>query len=88
MSIILFIVIGFLAGLIARALMPGTQSMGLIATTILGMIGSLLGGMLGSLFVSDGEMFAIHPSGLLLSILGSVVVLFLYVTATRRRLRA
>lgn len=84
MSILLFILIGFLAGLIARALLPGTQSMGLIATTVLGMIGSLVGGMVGSLFHRGGRMFDIHPTGLLMSVVGAIVVLFIYVAATRR----
>jgi uncharacterized membrane protein YeaQ/YmgE (transglycosylase-associated protein family) len=84
MSIIAFIIVGLLAGLIARALMPGRQSMGLVATTLLGMGGSLLGGFIGSLF-RGGDMFALHPSGIIMSVLGAMLVLFLVGFVGRRR---
>lgn len=85
MGIIAFLVIGLLAGLIARALMPGNQSMGLIATTLLGVAGSFVGGFIGSLFRSDGRIFDLHPSGLLFSVLGAMLLLFLVGMAGRRR---
>ncbi|MFY2556432.1 GlsB/YeaQ/YmgE family stress response membrane protein [Corallococcus terminator] len=85
MGIIAFLVIGLLAGLIARALMPGNQSMGLIATTLLGIVGSFVGGFIGSLFRSDGRVFDLHPTGLLFSVLGALAVLFLVGLAGRRR---
>ena len=50
MQLIWFIVVGFLAGLIARAIMPGKQSMGLGMTTLLGIVGSFVGGFFSSLF--------------------------------------
>src|SRR5690348_3223376 len=50
MSIIWFIVVGLVAGLLARALLPGRQSMGLVATMLLGIVGSFVGGFIGSLF--------------------------------------
>ena len=62
MGIIAFIIVGLIAGLIARALMPGNQSMGLVATTLLGMVGSFVGGLIGSLFRSDGRIFDLLPS--------------------------
>ncbi|MBZ4400191.1 GlsB/YeaQ/YmgE family stress response membrane protein [Myxococcus sp. MISCRS1] len=85
MGIIAFLVIGLLAGLLARALMPGNQSMGLVATTLLGIVGSFVGGFIGSLFRSDGRVFDLHPSGLLFSVLGALLVLFLVGLAGRRR---
>jgi uncharacterized membrane protein YeaQ/YmgE (transglycosylase-associated protein family) len=85
MGIIAFLVVGLIAGLIARALMPGNQSMGLIATTLLGVAGSFVGGFIGSLFRSDGRIFDLHPSGLLFSVLGAMAVLFLVGMAGRRR---
>jgi uncharacterized membrane protein YeaQ/YmgE (transglycosylase-associated protein family) len=87
MSIILFIIVGLVAGLIARALMPGRQSMGLIATTLLGMVGSLVGGFIGSLFRGGGSMFSLHPSGIIMSVLGAMLVLFLVGFVGRRRSR-
>lgn len=88
MNWVVFIVIGLLAGLIARAIMPGRQSMGLIATTLLGMAGSLVGGFIGTLFSHNGEQGWIHPAGIILSILGALLVLFLVGLAGRGHRRA
>jgi uncharacterized membrane protein YeaQ/YmgE (transglycosylase-associated protein family) len=88
MGIIAFIIIGLIAGLIARAILPGRQGMGLLATTLLGMVGSLVGGLVGSLFVRDGRLFDLHPSGLIMSVIGSIVVLLLVGAAGRRRIHA
>lgn len=85
MGILAFIVIGLLAGLIARAIMPGNQSMGLVATTLLGMVGSLVGGLIGSLFSRTGRIFDLHPTGLIFSVIGAILVLFLMGFAGRRR---
>jgi uncharacterized membrane protein YeaQ/YmgE (transglycosylase-associated protein family) len=88
MGIIAFIIIGLIAGLIARAVLPGRQSMGLLATTLLGMVGSLVGGLVGSLFVRDGRLFDLRPSGLIMSVIGAIVVLLLVGAAGRRRIHA
>jgi uncharacterized membrane protein YeaQ/YmgE (transglycosylase-associated protein family) len=88
MGIIAFLIIGLIAGLIARAILPGRQSMGLLATTLLGMVGSLVGGLIGSLFVRDGRLFDLHPSGLLMSVVGAIAVLLLVGVAGRRRVHA
>lgn len=85
MGILAFILIGLIAGLIARAITPGTQSMGLLATTLLGMVGSFIGGLIGSLFRGDGRIFDLHPSGLIMSVLGAIVVLLLVGFAGKRR---
>lgn len=85
MGIIAFLVIGLLAGLIARAILPGNQSMGLLATTLLGIVGSFVGGLIGSLLRRDGRLFDLHPSGLLMSVLGAVVVMLVVGMAGRRR---
>ena len=84
MSILAFIIIGLLAGLIARAILPGKQSMGLIATTLLGMVGSLVGGLISSLF-TRGEVFRLTTSGIIMSVVGAFVVLALFTWAQRRR---
>jgi uncharacterized membrane protein YeaQ/YmgE (transglycosylase-associated protein family) len=84
MGIIGFIIIGFLAGLIARALMPGRQGMGLLATTLLGIAGSFVGGLIGSLF-SRRPIFDLHPSGIIMSVLGAMLVLFIMGYAGRGR---
>jgi uncharacterized membrane protein YeaQ/YmgE (transglycosylase-associated protein family) len=84
MGILAFIIIGLLAGLIARAIMPGNQSMGLVATTLLGMVGSLVGGLIGSLFNRTGRIFDLHPTGLIFSVVGAILVLFLMGFSGRR----
>ncbi|MBI3185459.1 MAG: GlsB/YeaQ/YmgE family stress response membrane protein [Myxococcales bacterium] len=85
MSIIVFILIGLIAGLIARAIVPGRQGMGLLASTLLGMAGSLVGGLIGSLFATEGRFLDLRPSGLILSVIGAVLVLLLVGFAGRRR---
>jgi uncharacterized membrane protein YeaQ/YmgE (transglycosylase-associated protein family) len=74
MSLIVFLFFGFFVGLIARALLPGRQSMGLVMTTVLGAIGSFLGGLLDNLIAGDA-ISRIHPAGLIGSVLGAIVVL-------------
>lgn len=85
MGIITMIVIGLVAGLIARAVVPGRQTMGVLATILLGIVGSFVGGLLGSLFSRDGSLLDLRPSGLLWSIVGAIVVLLLVGFAGRRR---
>jgi uncharacterized membrane protein YeaQ/YmgE (transglycosylase-associated protein family) len=87
MQLIWFIVVGFLAGLIARALMPGKQSMGIAMTTLLGIVGSFVGGFLSSLF-SHQSVSLFRPSGIIGSIIGALIVLALYVSVSRRRTQA
>ncbi len=85
-TILGLIIIGLIAGFIARALIPGKQSMGILLTIVLGIVGSFVGGFLGYLlFGADPNGGFLQPSGIIGSILGSIVVLGLYVLFTRRR---
>jgi uncharacterized membrane protein YeaQ/YmgE (transglycosylase-associated protein family) len=77
MSLIAFLLIGLIAGLIARALVPENQSTGLIGTALLGILGSFIGGMLGSFINNDGNYLAIRPSGLIFSVIGAMIVLII-----------
>ncbi|AZR94273.1 hypothetical protein BBB39_11120 [Bordetella trematum] len=72
MGIIVMIIVGFIVGLIARALMPGNQSMGIIMTTILGIVGSVVAGYLGQAlgWYASGE-----PAGWIASVVGAIIVL-------------
>lgn len=83
MSILMFIVLGLVAGLLARAIMPGRQSMGLVATALLGMAGSFLGGLVASL-ISGRPLLEFHSSGIIGSVLGALAVLLLIGVAGRR----
>jgi uncharacterized membrane protein YeaQ/YmgE (transglycosylase-associated protein family) len=83
MGLLAFILFGLVVGLIARALMPGRQSMGLIATALLGMAGSFVGGLIASV-IYGGRMFELHTSGIIGSILGALLVMFLVGMSSRR----
>lgn len=79
-----WMVIGLVAGLLARALMPGDQPMGWILTMILGMVGSLVGGFLSSQIfgyrIGDPD---VHAGGLFIATGGAMLVLIIYSMMTR-----
>ena len=83
-SIIVLIIVGLIAGFIARAVIPGKQSMGILATIVLGIIGSLVGNLIASLVFEPHE-FKLGTSGIIGSIVGAIVVLGIYVMATNKR---
>ncbi|MBK5222499.1 MAG: GlsB/YeaQ/YmgE family stress response membrane protein [Acidimicrobiia bacterium] len=78
------ILIGLIAGAIARLLVPGPDSMGILPTIAIGIVGSFVGGFLGALlFGADGDEGYFQASGIIGSIIGALVVL-LVVRATSR----
>jgi uncharacterized membrane protein YeaQ/YmgE (transglycosylase-associated protein family) len=77
-NIIWWIISGFVVGLIARAILPGVQHLGFILTTLLGIVGSLLGGVLGTLISKRGQGRKFHRAGFILSLIGAVIVLYLW----------
>jgi len=81
MGIIWTILIGFVAGLLARAVMPGNQSMGFFLTAVLGIAGSLAATYLGQ---AMGWYAAGAGAGFLASVVGAVVVLVIYGMVTRK----
>ena len=74
MDIIVMIIVGFIVGLIARAIMPGTQKMGFILTTILGIVGAVIAGFLGR---SLGWYASGEPVGWIASVVGAIILLFI-----------
>jgi uncharacterized membrane protein YeaQ/YmgE (transglycosylase-associated protein family) len=77
MSIIWWLIIGLIAGALARLIMPGRDPMGIVMTMILGIVGSFVGGLVSwAIWGSDNGRF--QPAGLLLSILGAILVLWIY----------
>ena len=84
MSILMFILFGLIVGFLARAIMPGRQSMGLVATALVGVVGSFIGGIVGN-HISGTPLLDLHASGFIGSILGALLVLFLMGWAGRRR---
>ena len=68
-------IFGLVIGLVARAVMPGSQHMGLVVTMILGLLGAWLGGLIGRL---TGMYKEGHPAGWFMALIGALVVLFIY----------
>lgn len=85
-GIILAIVIGLVAGLLARAVIPGKQHIGIIATILLGLIGSIVGNVLAGLLFHGRLRFEL--GGWWTSIIGAIIVLGVYVAVTGRGRRA
>jgi uncharacterized membrane protein YeaQ/YmgE (transglycosylase-associated protein family) len=86
MGIIAFIILGLIAGAIAKAILPGDDPGGFIVTTIIGVVGALLGGFLAAaLFGADplDEFFDI--SSWLTAIIGSIILLLIYRVIVGRR---
>lgn len=76
MWILWALIVGLVAGLLARAVVPGDDSMGLVGTVILGLVGSLVGGFIGYiLFGRDLADGAFQTSGLIGSFVGAVIAL-------------
>ncbi|ADP78514.1 GlsB/YeaQ/YmgE family stress response membrane protein [Pseudofrankia inefficax] len=85
-TIIFWLLLGLVAGAIARFLVPGRDPMGWVGTIVLGIVGSFLGGFLGYLiFGKDLNEGALQPSGIVGSIIGAIIVLLVYRAATHRR---
>jgi len=83
-TIVGLIFIGFFAGFIARALVPGKQSMTILQTILLGVIGSFVGGFLGRLLFHHGSGF-VQTSSWIGSIIGAVIALLIYIQVEQRR---
>jgi uncharacterized membrane protein YeaQ/YmgE (transglycosylase-associated protein family) len=75
MSYVYMAIVGFVVGLIARAVMPGTQSLGIILTAVLGIAGSFIAGFIGQ---AIGWYEAGQGAGFIGSIVGAIVLLFAY----------
>lgn len=84
LGFIAWVFVGLIAGLLARALVPGRQAMGFLATICLGLVGSLFGGWISSMIWPHADGF--HAAGILMSTLGAILVLFVFVAFSRRRL--
>ncbi|HCR86940.1 MULTISPECIES: GlsB/YeaQ/YmgE family stress response membrane protein [Psychrobacter] len=82
MSFIWMIIVGLVAGLLARAIKPGNDPMGWIMTIVLGIVGAMLGGFVAGLIGinADGGF-----TGLIFSVIGAIILLFIYEMIMNKR---
>lgn len=77
LGFIWWLIIGLIAGALARLIMPGRDPMGIIATMLLGIVGSVVGGLVSwAIWGAPADGF--RPAGLLLSIIGAILVLWVW----------
>lgn len=76
LSFIWWLIIGLIAGALARLIMPGKDPMGILATILLGIVGSIIGGLVSSLIWRSETGF--HTGGLILSLLGAILALWVW----------
>lgn len=82
------VIIGLIAGALARLLVPGRDPMGIPATIGLGIAGSFVGGFLAGIFFGGSlRRGIIHPTGIVGSVIGAIIVLLIYRAVTRRHHR-
>ncbi|GEO94732.1 GlsB/YeaQ/YmgE family stress response membrane protein [Kocuria turfanensis] len=80
-AIIWWIVVGLIAGALAKLIMPGRQGGGIIVTIVLGILGALLGGWIGSLLNIGGGTI----TSIILAVVGALILLFIYGLVTGRK---
>jgi len=77
--IVTLIIVGLIAGALARLIVPGKQHMSIVMTIVIGMVGSFLGGFLGYLlFGKDSAQGFLQPSGIIGSVIGAIIVLLVW----------
>ena len=88
MGVVSFLLFGLLAGLVARLVTPGRQSIGCLATVAVGLVGGLIGGLVGDVVLGHKVRFGWHLGPFLLAVAGAVVLLLaLEALSGGRRLR-
>ena len=70
--------VGLVVGAIARVIMPGTENIGILMTAVLGIAGSFVGGFIARIFSKPADGALIHPAGILLSIVGALILLYVW----------
>ena len=82
-DIIVWAVLGLIAGAIARAIYPGHQGLGILGTMVLGIIGAVVGGFIASLFI-PGAGAGLSIGGIIVAVIGALITLFIYYAVTKR----
>ena len=84
--IITLIIVGLIAGALARLIIPGKQNLSILATIVLGIVGSFVGGFLANL-IFHGRI-SLDSSGIIGSVIGAIIVLLIYTRVRARGTRA
>lgn len=87
LDVIAWVILGLIAGAIAKAIYPGSQGGGFLATTILGILGAIVGGYLGRVLLgtsAGASVGALSLPSIAVAVIGALVVLFLWGLFTRR----
>ena len=85
MGILAWIVLGLVAGALAKLIMPGKQGGGVILTFVLGVVGAIVGGFLGTYVFGFGDISGFDLRSIAIAVGGALLVLFVYGLATRSR---
>ena len=85
MGILAWILLGLVAGALAKYIMPGQQGGGIILTTVLGIVGAIVGGLLGTYVLGFGDISGFDLRSIAIAVGGALVVLFVYGFVARGR---
>ena len=77
LHIIWSVIAGFCVGLIARAVLPGADHLGMLATAGVGIVGSVIGGVIGNVIRRPAPGAKFHPAGFFMSVVGAIVLLLI-----------
>lgn len=83
LGLIGFLIVGLIAGALARFLVPGPDPIGIVGTLILGVVGAFVGGTLWNLLTGEG--FDFQPAGIIGAVIGAVIALLIYRAVAGRR---
>lgn len=85
MGILAWIILGLIAGAIAKAIMPGRDPGGFIVTALIGIVGAVIGGFLGNMIFGIGGVSGVDIRSILIAIVGALLLLWIYRMAVGRR---
>jgi uncharacterized membrane protein YeaQ/YmgE (transglycosylase-associated protein family) len=85
MGILSWIIVGAIAGVLAKWIMPGKDPGGIIVTVVIGIVGAIIGGFLVGLFVAGDVLTGINITTIAVAVLGAIVLLIIYRLIIGRR---
>jgi uncharacterized membrane protein YeaQ/YmgE (transglycosylase-associated protein family) len=85
MGILAWIILGLIAGAIAKAIMPGRDPGGFIVTALIGIVGAVIGGFVGNMLFGIGGVSGVDIRSILISVVGALLLLWIYRMAVGRR---